>query len=181
MRNKITDINDRAVKFWLDAGAKHWFAKSDEFDAAIKTKFASDLEFLVDVDLSDIFKNETDAQKMIGLLICLDQFRRNLYRNDARAFAQDYKALAMAQHIQDNSLLETIDEPIRMFAKMPYMHSEDLQIQEQALIIFEHSEYAVIHYDIIKQFGRFPHRNVCLGRESTSTELEFLANGGFSA
>lgn len=177
--NRISEIGSKAIGFWRAAGGKAWFKKSDEFDADMRTKFADDLLFLEGIDLPQHFAKSTDAKQILGIIICLDQFRRNLNRGSGLAFAYDSQALALAKMLVDNGMDKHIDKDIRMFCHMPYMHSEDLATQQQALKLFNNDEFAVTHFDLIKQFGRFPHRNAVLGRQSTEAELEFLKTDGF--
>lgn len=176
---KLSEISLRAVDFWRAAGGKNWFKKSDDFDADMGAKFADDLEYLETLDLPVLLADEKDANKIFGIIICLDQFRRNLNRGSGLAFAYDEQALALAKLLVDTGLDKDIEDGLRMFSHMPYMHSEDLAMQEKALELFDNSEFAVIHYDLIKAYGRFPHRNEVLGRESTEAELEFLKTDGF--
>lgn len=176
---RISEISARAVQFWRDAGGKAWFTKSDEFDTQMATQFTDDLKYLEDIDLPKHFASSTDAEGILGIILCLDQFRRNLNRNSGAAFAFDDQAMALSRHMVDNGLHLKIAEDIRWFSYMPYMHSEDLAVQEQALVLFDNSEFAVIHYDLIKAYGRFPHRNEVLGRTSTPEELAFLETDGF--
>lgn len=176
---KISKISAKAVSFWRDAGQKTWFTKSDEFDAKMATIFTDDLAYLETMDLPDYFANSTDAYDILGIILCLDQFRRNLNRGSDKAFKFDHQALALSSQMVESKLYLQINEDIRMFAYMPYMHSEDLGVQQQALILFDNNEFAVIHYDLIKKYGRFPHRNEVLGRTSTPEELAFLQTDGF--
>lgn len=176
---RLLEISHRAVEFWRDAGAKAWFQKSDEFDAKLEKLFADDLIFLETQDLPKIFTNSTAPYDVLGLIICLDQFRRNLNRGSGKAFAFDHQALALSQHLVKNNLHLQIDEDVRMFSYMPYMHSEVLAVQAQAVELFDHLEIAVVHYDLIKEYGRFPHRNECLNRTSTPEELAYLETDGF--
>ncbi len=177
--SNITEISKRALQFWQDAGAKKWFVKSDKFDADIRLEFGADIEYLADSDLVKHFENSQDGNEILGIIVCVDQFRRNLYRDDPKAFSQDHKGLALANLIQKNNLIDDIDEGLRMFAHMPYMHSEDIGDQEKSLELFNNSEFAIIHYDLIKAYSRFPHRNKILGRTSSNAELEFLKTDGF--
>lgn len=176
---RISDISAKAIQFWRDAGMKLWFQKSDDFDAKMNDIFADDLVFLETQNLPKHFENSQDAYNILGIIICLDQFRRNLNRGSHKAFAFDSQALALSQYMIKHKLHLDIAEDIRMFSYMPYMHSEDLSVQEDALILFDNSEFAVIHYDLIKAYGRFPHRNAVLGRNSTAEELKFLETDGF--
>lgn len=176
---RISDISARAVNFWRDAGGKAWFSKSDEFDAKMAAEFNDDLIHLESIDLPEYFANSTNAYEILGIILCLDQFRRNLNRGSGKAFEFDHQALALSRQLIENKLYLEIDKDIRMFSYMPYMHSEDLAVQQKSLVLFDNDEFAVTHYDLIKKYGRFPHRNEVLGRKSTSEELEFLKTDGF--
>src|SRR5690606_38388285 len=119
----------------------------------------------------------SDAQGALALILVLDQFSRNLWRNDHRAFAQDAKALALADEAVRRHF--DVETPVtaRKWFYMPYMHAEDLAAQERGLVYFaerlddpETMKFAVDHADIIRRFGRFPHRNAVLGRETTPQE-----------
>ena len=122
----------------------------------------------------------------IALIILHDQFTRNVFRDTPRAFAGDKRALALSQLCFNNDYLTNPDVQRRQFMLMPMMHSEDLVVQDAALPLFKKDttvkdyEYAEKHRDIIARFGRFPHRNVILGRKSTNDELEFLKQPGSS-
>ncbi|MBL1421028.1 MAG: DUF924 domain-containing protein [Alphaproteobacteria bacterium] len=176
---KISEISARAVNFWRDAGSKAWFTKSDEFDAKMAAEFNDDLAYLETQNLPAHFADSTNAYDILGIILCLDQFRRNFNRGSGKAFKFDHQALALSRQMVENKLHLEIDKDIRMFAYMPYMHSEDLSVQQQALTLFDNNEFAIIHYDLIKKYGRFPHRNKVLGRKSTIEELEFLETDGF--
>ena len=176
---KISEISAKAIDFWRAAGGKTWFSKSDEFDAKMAATFSDDLLYLETINLPEHFANSTDAYGILGIILCLDQFRRNLNRSSGKAFAFDDQALTLSRQMIENKLHLEIDKDIRMFAYMPYMHSEELSVQQEALVLFDNSEFAVIHYDLIKKYGRFPHRNEVLGRKSTAAELEFLKTDGF--
>lgn len=171
------------LNFWTDAGSKKWFVKSDEFDAEIKASFGQTLEDAIAGDCD----NWTDTPDgTLALLILLDQFSRNLFRNDARAFAQDEKSLTILHAaIQSGDDLK-IRQDLAAFVYMPLMHSEKLSDQELCieqmtrLNLEGNVKFAIIHRDIIRDFGRFPHRNAVLGRKTTDEEQVFLDKGGFS-
>jgi uncharacterized protein (DUF924 family) len=162
-----------------------WFRKDPAFDQQIRTRFG---ELHARAARRELDGWRGEAQSMLALIVVLDQFSRNLFRNDARAFAQDAYALECAKQAvargDDKALL-----PVqRQFAYLPFEHSESLQDQErglellQALEAFEETrgcaEWALRHRDIVKRFGRFPHRNAALARESTAEEVEFLKQPG---
>lgn len=122
----------------------------------------------------------------LALIIILDQFSRNLYRNSPQAFAQDRRCAQITHEVMDKGLDQKMPEDLRVFCYMPLMHSEDLEDQELCVKVMNDNGYeanisfAEDHRDIIKRFGRFPHRNAALGRETTEEEKQFLDDGGFS-
>ena len=123
----------------------------------------------------------------LALLLLLDQFPRNLFRGDARAFSTDAQARRIAEQAIARGIDRLFEIPERGFFYMPLMHSEDLADQERCLALFrdaadpEGVKHAEIHADIIRRFGRFPHRNPALGRSTTEEERAFLEAGGFGA
>lgn len=177
------------VGFWAKAGPRKWFSKDHAFDSAIALKFEQ-THYRASMRRYDAW-SET-AEGSLGLLILLDQFPRNMYRNTPHAFATDplarmfaRKAIA-AGHDHDPA----IAPELRPFFYLPFEHSESLVDQEFSVQLFaslqadtgdeESMKYALIHRDIIARFGRFPHRNPGLGRETTAAEQEFLDEGGFA-
>lgn len=176
------------LAFWYEeAGADQWFAKSDAFDLEIKTRFQTLVEMLdAEIDLTGLSPWEASGPGALASVIALDQFPRNIYRGTPRAFAFDEKARSIASRAIDAGLDDAMASEQRHFLYMPYMHVEDLASQERCVELFETRlsdpglvRFAVEHRDIIERFGRFPHRNVILGRMSTPEEEEFLAGDGF--
>jgi uncharacterized protein (DUF924 family) len=164
-----------------------WFVKSAAFDALIRDRFLATHEAAAAGTLDAWGARPLGA---LALVVALDQFPRNLFRGDPRAFATDARALALAREIvargHDAALL-----PVqRWFAYLPFEHAEDLAAQRESLRLFERIAnetggdgtftYAMRHYAVIARFGRFPHRNAILGRASTPDELEFLRQPGSS-
>ena len=163
-----------------------WFRKDDRFDAEIRSRFLP----VVEAALAGRLAAWADeAQGLLALLIALDQFTRNLFRGDARAFAGDAQALQLAA----TAVGKGWDRPLlaveRVFVYLPFEHSETLADQERSLLLFtalaaEHSgcdgflDYARRHHEVIARFGRFPHRNAALGRPSTPDEASYLAQPG---
>jgi uncharacterized protein (DUF924 family) len=162
-----------------------WFRKDSAFDEDIRQRFAATHAAAAAGEL-DAWRATREGR--LALVIVLDQFSRNLYRSDARAFAQDAQALACAR-----AAIEAGDErellPVeRQFLYLPFEHSERLEDQERALELFKPldafaetrgvSEWARRHHAIVARFGRFPHRNAALGRASSEEELAFLAQPG---
>lgn len=171
------------VKFWRDAGPKSWFKKDADFDGEIRQRFLITHEAAVAGKLSAW---EHSAEGVLALLILLDQFPRNMFRGEARAFASDPLARAIAAGALVRGFDAQVPGDMRGFFYLPFEHSEDLADQERAVAFYKLKgnadglKWAEIHADIIRRFGRFPHRNAVLGRASTPEEQAFLDGGGFS-
>lgn len=166
------------LDFWFSPETEpNWFAKSDEFDELIEKKFK-----LVHTQaaVSELWSWRKNAEGRLAEIIVLDQFSRNLFRNDPRAFAQDALALALAQEAISLQLDQQLSPEQRSFLYLPFMHSESKHIHEFALKLFQrlgndtNLEFEKKHKVIIDHFGRYPHRNAVLGRTSTAEEIEFL-------
>ena len=175
---------EEILNFWFkECKPEQWFKKNEDFDQMIENRFSSAIENAIAGNLGNWEKSETGC---LALIILLDQFTRNVFRDTPRAFAGDKRALALSQLCCDKDYLTNPDIQRRQFMLMPMMHSENLAVQEAALPLFKKYasgkdyKYAEKHRDIIVRFGRFPHRNVILGRKSTNEELEFLKQPGSS-
>ena len=176
--------------FWFtDTPRARWFNATDAFDADIRQRFESaaiGLSAALDTAKPHIW--ETEGQKAhLSLILALDQFPRNMYRDTPAAFAWDAKALAVTKRLLHSGGDLRLDQTARPFAYMPFMHSENLADQTRCVELCDARledagtlKFAIIHRDIIAQFGRFPHRNKILGRDTTPAEQSFLDNGGFS-
>ncbi len=170
------------VSFWRDAGPTKWFAKDHAFDTAFKLCFATAHEQAAAGALDAWMAN---AEGSLALLVLLDQFPRNAFRRTARMFATDGKALEVAQHSVDAGFDHQIDPALRPFFYMPFMHSETLADQRRCVALCRSLDantrhFADAHLEIIQRFGRFPHRNPALGRNTTAEEQRFLDDGGFA-
>lgn len=172
------------LKFWFgELQPSQWFASDPELDRVIRQKFDATLESAAQCEL-DAWR--TNPAGRLAEIIVLDQFSRNCYRGTARSFAQDPLALALAQEAVAQSSLPLLAEQERAFLLMPYMHSESARIHQVATGLFKkwtaplNYDFEVRHKDIIERFGRYPHRNAILGRESTPLEVEFLKEPGSS-
>ncbi len=173
--------------FWTAAGPDKWFAKSDAFDDAIRLKFEP-VHLAAARGKYDAWTSE--AQGALALLILLDQFPRNLFRDSGHAFATDGKARAIAAAAIAAGHDKAVAPELRPFFYLPYEHSESLADQETSIGLFEgllkdtgdadSLKWAIAHRDIIARFGRFPHRNKALGRTTTAAEQAFLDEGGFA-
>ncbi|UZF94420.1 DUF924 family protein [Bosea sp. NBC_00550] len=171
------------VAFWRQAGPEKWFAKDEAFDAEIIRRFLPAHEAAAAGELADW---EETPEGVYALLILLDQFPRNMFRDSPRAFATDAQALTIAGHAIAGGFDEAYQAPEKRFFYMPFMHSEKLADQERCIALCaaaddpEGVRYAEVHRDIIRDFGRFPHRNPVLGRDTTAEERSFLTEGGFA-
>ncbi|MEJ6388387.1 DUF924 family protein [Gymnodinialimonas ulvae] len=171
------------VAFWEKAGPAAWYKQDDAFDQAIRDRFGETWQAAHDTGLREW---AVDAPGALGLVILLDQFPRNMFRNDPRAFATDAAARDVSGQMIANGWDRKIDGPLRQFAYMPFMHSEDIAHQEVSVDLFEtrmdegnNDLHARAHREIIRRFGRFPYRNAALGREMTAKEQAFVDDGGY--
>ena len=169
------------VTFWREAGPGKWFARDAAFDAEIKARFEGLHMAAARRELDGWM---AEAEGALALMILLDQFPRNMYRACAHAFASDPLARFLARRAIDAGFDQQVDPQMRYFFYLPFEHSEHLGDQELAVELTAHDaeqqKWAVIHRDIIQRFGRFPHRNPCLGRQTTPDEQAFLDGGGFA-
>jgi uncharacterized protein (DUF924 family) len=169
------------VRFWRAAGPGRWFAKDDAFDRDFVARFA-DLHMAAARRELDHWRREADGS--LALLILLDQFPRNAYRGSAHMFATDALALSFAREAVARGHDHAVDPALRVFFYLPFEHSEALADQDRAVALCEgldsYARYARIHRDVIARFGRFPHRNAALGRDTTAEEQAFLEAGGFA-
>ncbi|MDR6854797.1 DUF924 family protein [Variovorax guangxiensis] len=168
--------------FWRDAGPSRWFAKDEAFDAEFKSRFES-AHHAAASGMLDAWAKEADGA--LALLVLLDQFPRNAWRGSAHMFATDGKARAVARAAIAAGLDQQVESTLRPFFYLPFMHSESLADQERsvelnAALDANTQRFAVLHRDIVARFGRFPHRNPMLGRETTPEEQAFLDQGGFA-
>ena len=166
------------LDFWFDPDHRSlWFAKSDEFDAKIHDQFQIIHHQAIQAEL---WSWRHTPEGRLAEIIVLDQFSRNLYRDQAQAFAYDSMALMLAQEAISLQLDAQLSPDHRSFLYMPFMHSESKLIHEFALKLFQrlgneiNLSFEKKHKLIIDRFGRYPHRNAILGRSSTAEELEFL-------
>lgn len=168
------------LRFWFAEHAKDWFAKSTAFDAEIRARFLALHESAAAGKLAHW---ADDARNCLALVVLLDQLPRNMFRGEARAFATDAQARAAARVILERGWDKVMTQAERLFAYLPFEHSESLDDQNlscERMKDFdpEQFRYAERHREIIERFGRFPHRNAMLGRESTAAEIEFLQQPG---
>ena len=181
MSNAVAASHD-VLEFWRNAGPSKWFAKDVAFDEAIRAQFLATYDAAAAGDLRSW---ELTAEATLALILVLDQFPRNMFRNNSRAFAADSLALAIAERAIGRGLDRLIGPELRVFAYLPLEHCEQIGVQRRSVDLIstlgnvEYTRYAVVHHDIIARYGRFPHRNAILGREATPDELLYLAGDGF--
>ncbi|MDO3381055.1 DUF924 family protein [Gilvimarinus algae] len=175
---------NEVLKFWFDSlQPQDWFAKSDRLDQQIAQCFGALHQRLVST--KDDALLQSPEQALVAVIV-LDQFSRNLFRDQPEAFAQDDKALAIARAAIERQWDQLLPPRQRAFLYMPFMHSERLEDHEQAMALFtelgneKNLEFERKHKVIIERFGRYPHRNAVLGRESTPEERAFLTQPGSS-
>jgi len=170
------------TKFWRDAGEEAWFEKNDAFDTGFRDRFL-DLHYAAARRECDGWN--AHAEGALALMILLDQFPRNCFRGTGHMYATD----PLARHFAENAIAAGLDleleEVVRVFLYLPFEHSELLAHQQRSVELVaarapNDLKYAEEHLDIIRRFGRFPHRNRMLGRETTREEQAFLDGGGFS-
>ena len=175
--SKTTTV-DEVLNFWFnECTPEQWYKKDADFDALIFRRF----ETAVSAALKgEVEAWQTDLKGCLAVILMLDQFTRNIFRNTPKAFLGDKKTLELSLVCHDKGYLQHDNPTYRQFMLMQMMDSEDIAIQDQSLPLFKDFtieriyEYAMKHRDIIERFGRFPHRNEILGRISTEEEIEFL-------
>ena len=172
------------LNFWFyELTPQQWFIKNNQVDTIIKERFA---DIYQQAASGELYQWRQTAEGRLAEIIILDQFPRNMFRGTAQSFATDNLALTLAQEAVAADLHLTLPTAQQAFLLMPYMHSESKIIHQQAKILFaapglEHNyAFELKHKEIIDHFGRYPHRNAALGRESTQEEIAFLKdNPGF--
>ena len=178
----ISDPNE-VLDFWRELGPKKWFSKDHAVDVEITSRFEESVE---KAGSGGYDHWVSDPDGALALIIMLDQFPRNMYRNNAKAFSHDQKCVGVTHDAISAGLDQKMPEDLRPFCYMPLMHSEDLENQEKCIEMMEKTgkednvKHAIIHRDIIRDFGRFPHRNVVFDRDTTPEEARFLEDGGFA-
>jgi uncharacterized protein (DUF924 family) len=191
------DVTAQVVlDFWFGAsdapeyGAtrKEWFVKDREFDAQVRERFFEHHKRALAGELDDW---QGTPEGLLALIVTLDQFPRNMFRNQAEAFASDALALHYARRMVERGWDEELLPVMRSFVYLPFEHGESLALQKASVALFERLvladpklddmlAYARRHFDVITRFGRFPHRNQALGRDSSADEIAFLSKPGSS-
>ncbi len=170
---------DNILEFWFGHRArKNWFKKNANFDAEIRKRFG---ELHVRAGKGKLERWRSTARGRLAEIIVLDQFSRNLYRDSSQAFAQDELARRLVREAISDGSAGSLESEQLAFLYMPLMHSESAGDHEEALRLFSsdpglssYLKYEKMHKAIIDRFGRYPHRNAVLGRESTASEQAFL-------
>lgn len=175
---------DDIIAFWFEElEPSQWWKVDAELDRCIARRFGAVHGQATRGELAHW--RDTPAGRLAEVLV-LDQFSRNIWRNTPKAFAQDAMALVLAQEAIRIQADRAVDIHQRRFFYMPHMHSESAEIHRQAIELFDQPglednlRFELLHRDIIQRFGRYPHRNVILGRPSTQAEREFLQKPGSS-
>jgi len=183
----MATLDERALgvtRFWREAGPSAWFEKNDAFDADFRSRFLDLHHAAARRELDGWLEH---AEGALALMILLDQFPRNCFRGSGHMFATD----PLARHLASKAIAAghdlATDEDVRVFFYLPFEHSEELADQIRCVELTQanapggdYLAYAIVHRDIIQRFGRFPHRNRALGRETTPQEQAFLDDGGFA-
>jgi uncharacterized protein (DUF924 family) len=171
------------LSFWRDAGPDRWYRRDDLFDAEVCRRFLGLWQTAAAGQLSAWEASDDGA---LALVIVLDQFPRNLFRDNVMTYSSDAAARDVARRAVERGVDARVDPALRGFLYLPFLHSERLQDQLRCVELSraaghaENLKWAEHHADIIRRFGRFPHRNRLLGRETTPEEQAFLDEGGFS-
>ena len=171
------------IAFWKEAGPDKWFAKDAAFDADFRKRFEAAHFAAARRELDGWMHS---AEGALALMILLDQFPRNVFRGTGHAFATDPLALSLARQALAAGFDQRTEMALRRFFYLPFQHSEAMADQDRALALFQaldrpaNDRWAEHHHGVIARFGRFPHRNRALGRETTLEEQAFLDQDGFT-
>ncbi len=174
--------------FWInEVGPGGWYLQDERLDQEIRDRFLATWEEAAEGGLGEW---KTTPEGLLAYLILLDQFPRNMFRQDARAFATDRRARACAKKGIDRGWDLRVPEPQRQFYYLPLMHSECLTDQDRCVRLMltnmpetgaDNLRHARAHREVIRRFGRFPYRNAVLSRRDTNAEKAFLEKGGYAA
>ncbi len=173
---------DEVIDFWREAGPEKWFSKDEAFDQVCRDRFLHTYEAAARGDLNEW---ELTPNGALAVILLLDQFPRNMFRGTRRAYATDHAALMTADRAVERGHDQRVDPAFRRFFYLPFMHSESVRHQERSVALNESwgdpdsMKWAHHHHGIVARFGRFPHRNEILGRETTPEEAQFLKDDGF--
>jgi len=177
-------MSDEVLAFWFqEMGPAKWWLKDDDVDQLMISRFT---QLHVAAHQAELYEWRATAKGRLAEIIVLDQFSRNMFRDSARAFASDPMALALSQEAIAVGADSKLTATERSFLYMPFMHSESLKIHEEAVDLYTKNgiqanlDFEIKHKKIIEQFGRYPHRNAILDRQSTDEEIAFLKQPGSS-
>ena len=164
------------IKYWFsEKSRQYWFSSTPEIDNEIKQRYE---QLWINAASGELDDWQDSPQGCLALIIVLDQFPLNMFRGEAKSFQTEELAVEVALKAIDNGYDETLNTEELLFLFMPLMHSENLEHQNMQVKLFEkydfNDEYSKHHRDIVKKFGRFPHRNDILGRKSSTDEVEYL-------
>ena len=171
------------LAFWREAGRERWYKRDDAFDAEVRRRFLLVWQKAVAGEFESWEASDDGA---LALVIVLDQFPRNMFRGTAQAFVSDAQARDVARRAIARGVDRRVDPILLEFLYLPFMHSEHLADQLHCVALFQNTDnaenlkYARVHADIVARFGRFPHRNNVLDRDTTEEEQAFLDRGGFA-
>ncbi len=171
------------LAFWRDVGPNRWYSRDDDFDAEVCGRFLGVWQAAIGGELASWEESDDGA---LALVIVLDQFPRNIFRGHAGTYASDALARGVAHRAIGRGVDIRADPALREFFYLPFMHSEELTDQQRCIELLRQSgltdnlKWAEHHAEIIRRFGRFPHRNDILGRATTPEEQAFLDEGGFA-
>ena len=179
--NVPSDSQD-VLSFWTEAGPAMWFAKDPAFDLAFRDRFIASHDTAASGGSNQW---AATAQGALALVLLLDQFPRNAFRDTPRMYATDVLARVVADIAIGAGHDHATDPMLRMFFYLPFAHSEDAGDQDRSVALFRHlpppgPEHSERHRDIIRRFGRFPHRNAILGRKTSPKEAGYLKSGGYA-
>jgi len=171
----------KVLAFWQDAGPALWFAKDAEFDRLFRERFLLDHEAAA---RGEFTQWQSTPEGALALVLLLDQFPRNAFRDTPRMYDTDVLARKAANTAFSAGYDQLLPKDLRKFLILPFAHSEDLADQERSVALARRTgpddlAHAEHHRDIVRRFGRFPHRNRILGRETTAEEKQYLDNGGY--
>jgi uncharacterized protein (DUF924 family) len=177
----MTVLPTDVLRFWNEAGPRRWFRRDDAFDAQFRERFLATHEAAAAGALQQW---GTHADGALARVLLLDQFPRNAFRGTPRMYATDVQARAAADAAIRAGFDRAVDAQLRPFFYLPFMHSERMDDLDRCVSLYEAAgdeslRYALHHREIVRRFGRFPHRNAVLGRSSSAEEERFLAEGGF--
>lgn len=179
MTESVSNWPDEIIAYWFgELSSDDWWAKNDAIDSQIEERF---LELWQEQKSKTADQFLDSPETALAAAILFDQFPRNMFRDSADAYSTDHLAQQIAERAVDRELDQQLPEDQRVFLYMPFMHAEDMQLQNRSVTLFtrlgSNQKFANEHRDIIARFGRFPHRNAVLGRQSRPGEEAAVEDG----